>query len=75
MYGIDLADGEVDTIASVRFFKLATRLPVYQGAVAAKAEEEQEAAKKKVPKHLRDQEVQLVPDSALSMLGDDIEFK
>lgn len=45
-YHIDI---EHDVVGSARFFKLAYRLPIYDGAITARAQEEQEANKKRNP--------------------------
>lgn len=60
---------------SVRFFKRATRLLSYEGAVVVAAQKQAEEAKQKIPAHARDAE--FVPETIIASddLGAIIDFK
>lgn len=64
-YGIDLSQD--DPVASARFFKLAYRLPAYQGVISARIDQEREAAKTISPsRELRNGTATEVPIEAMS---------
>lgn len=64
-YRIDITQD--DTVDPPRFFKLAYRLPAYQGVMAARVEAQREEAKTRSPsKALRDGTAKEVPLESIS---------
>lgn len=71
-YGVDL-ETQIDSVASATFFKRAYRLKFIEGSVISyRAQEQAEETKKTLPSHLRNQEVEIVPEKALSATFDDV---
>ena len=65
-YGIDLS--QTGAVGSARFFKLLYRLPLYEGAITARANEEREKQKKHSPaKALRSNTGATVTDDVASI--------